>query len=1290
MIDSNAGPGTSYTDSSVSASSRYNYRVKAVSPTGVSQWSGYVKADTPAAPTPTPTLTPTSTPEPEPETDPADLAPSNLTAALAEGGGVTLSWTAPSEDADSVTGYEVLRAVGEGEMSTLAADTASTAATYADATATGAGETYAYQVKAIRGEDRSQASGQAQVQVPHAPEDLRPTGLTVSLVDSRVTLSWTAPAEDAESVDGYEILRRRPMEGETTLATLVADTESTATTYTDATANEAGVRYVYRVKALRGDEVSLWSNFDIIDLPDDYVAPTPEATSAGLTPATLENTLLGYSEEEEAGTLEPNEVTFDEGATVRVTVVSAWPGFPGLVLMLTAGSSAQDAALADRDFILEADETVLIVGTTEFSFDDATLSHSDTTGDNGEYTGLVIATWAEGEPGLAAGETVAFRLEHRDRPEEAQFSTRETTVPLNWDLRPTGLVASDEFRLLFLTGFAHAPTSTDIADYNAYVQGDLNEFAHPAIRPYASGFRVVGSTDDDDARDNTSTTYTSTNMGLPIYWLAGNKVADDYADFYDGGWDDEANPRHRGGTVRFPTNGEVWTGSDTDGTARGGTSFGNTSVEIGRLNGAGGPLNASTSLSNVSAQSLPYYALSQVFTVGSTANIAPVFTDTAPAARSVAENPGSGTNVGAPVAATDVDTGDTLVYSLAGTDAASFTIVTTSGQFQTKSGVAYNFEAKSSYSVEVKVTDGTHTTNDTATITVTISLTDVNEPPGRPARPVVSEVDGMTDRLNVSWNAPRNTGPAITDYDVQHRVGEGGLWTDLNHTGTGRSATITGLSASDIYDVRVQVRATNPEGTGEWSESGRAPNPENICDRTWWVRNKIVELTPADDTCSSVDLNEIAMITELDFNGYGSAQLREGDFEGLSGLVTLDLSNIGIGSTTDDGSQRLHAGLFAGLTSLETLNLSQNRFYPRIDDGAFRDLVNLTELDLRGFSRNPKGRTGENKGGEGLAICWSNEDKAHLHPEYPWNPRLGSPLAFAPLTSLVTYNYDADFDTSRILQLGDLSEVWNTTVAVTSGSGNRIGYGSAFSGSTLGDTNFTVDGFDGSFTVESLHEVQDGAVYLMTIDFDRALPDDIRTHGVLDIAARTYPFSEATYNSTDYTLTFQPDTTARFVAGSSYTVNIKARALISRYGDYSPRAYRTNNYNQPPPAPVNLTKSVSDDNVVTLNWDAPAVSGITGYIIEREVDGRGYDWMLPQIDGTGPNAPCSGFRSSRFTYFGLPGNEVGTPTGTSFTYDVGATGLLKFGRTISSLKFHVYTVVNNNRSLPTTINVGAL
>ena len=161
-----------------------------------------------------------------------------------------------------------------------------------------------------------------------------------------------------------------------------------------------------------------------------------------------------------------------------------------------------------------------------------------------------------------------------------------------------------------------------------------------------------------------------------------------------------------------------------------------------------------------------------MFTVGA-ANSVPVFTETAPAARSIAENTGSGVNVGAPVAATDTDAGATLTYSLGGTDASSFTIVSTSGQIRTKSGVSYNFEAKSGYSVTVSVTDGTHTTNNTADIAVTITLTDMDEPPLTPGAPRVRTVGTETDRLAVSWTAPANTGrPPITDYDVQYRVGD--------------------------------------------------------------------------------------------------------------------------------------------------------------------------------------------------------------------------------------------------------------------------------------------------------------------------------------------------------------------------------------------------------------------------------------------------------------------------------------------------------------------------------------
>ena len=83
-------------------------------------------------------------------------------------------------------------------------------------------------------------------------------------------------------------------------------------------------------------------------------------------------------------------------------------------------------------------------------------------------------------------------------------------------------------------------------------------------------------------------------------------------------------------------------------------------------------------------------------------NVAPEFAD-ATTTRSIAENTAAGTNIGAPVAATDSNSGDVLVYSLGGTDATSFSIVAGTGQLQTSA--ALDYEDKITYTVVVRATD---------------------------------------------------------------------------------------------------------------------------------------------------------------------------------------------------------------------------------------------------------------------------------------------------------------------------------------------------------------------------------------------------------------------------------------------------------------------------------------------------------------------------------------------------------------------------------------------------------
>ena len=100
-------------------------------------------------------------------------------------------------------------------------------------------------------------------------------------------------------------------------------------------------------------------------------------------------------------------------------------------------------------------------------------------------------------------------------------------------------------------------------------------------------------------------------------------------------------------------------------------------------------------------------------------NNPPEFTEGDSTTRTIAENAAPGTNIGVAVTAIDADN-HTLIYSLSGTDADAFDIVSTSGQLQTNA--ALDYETKASYTVTVTVYDGNSGGD---SITVTIEVTDV-------------------------------------------------------------------------------------------------------------------------------------------------------------------------------------------------------------------------------------------------------------------------------------------------------------------------------------------------------------------------------------------------------------------------------------------------------------------------------------------------------------------------------------------------------------------------------------
>ena len=71
-----------------------------------------------------------------------------------------------------------------------------------------------------------------------------------------------------------------------------------------------------------------------------------------------------------------------------------------------------------------------------------------------------------------------------------------TLVSNNWSLTPNELGARDQFRLLFLSSTTRNATSSDIEDYNTFIQNRAAA-GHTDIQAYSNSFKVVGCTEDD-------------------------------------------------------------------------------------------------------------------------------------------------------------------------------------------------------------------------------------------------------------------------------------------------------------------------------------------------------------------------------------------------------------------------------------------------------------------------------------------------------------------------------------------------------------------------------------------------------------------------------------------------------------------------------------------------------------------------------------------------------------------------------------------------------------------------
>ena len=193
-------------------------------------------------------------------------------------------------------------------------------------------------------------------------------------------------------------------------------------------------------------------------------------------------------------------------------------------------------------------------------------------------------------------------------------------------------------------------------------------------------------------------------------------------------------------------------------------------------------------------------------------NSPPEFPSSETGARSVDENTAAGRNIGAPLSATDADN-DRRTYSISGTDAAFFDVVASSGQLRTKG--ALNHESRDSYSFTMSVHDGkdVHGYADTtidATITVTVTVDDVDEPPVISGVTTIDDYDenGSGDVATYTATDPEGAttftwslgGPDSGDFDIA-----GGVLSFKNAPDYERPA---GSGGGNHYEVT--VRASDP------------------------------------------------------------------------------------------------------------------------------------------------------------------------------------------------------------------------------------------------------------------------------------------------------------------------------------------------------------------------------------------------------------------------------------------------------------------------------------------------
>ena len=330
---------------------------------------------------------------------------------------------------------------------------------------------------------------------------------------------------------------------------------------------------------------------------------------------------------------------------MTATVRSDSGGAPG-ELVATLSNPAYQSTNADRVFgfeapaggvALEADTAYWVVLDSDGSLSGNHRVRSTASGgeDADAAAGFSVADDSALRPATSTGGwssssesmKLAVRGAVKPPPPPMPESDGVYVVPHDWDLIPAGLDSGDEFRLMFVTANTRDATSSDIADYDSFVQssaaGTMTGGSHAAIRRYSSLFKALGSTSTVDARDHLGMNPgNAAHNNAHVYWLNGGRIAFGNADVWDNTWTNGSKAQRRTELGTAPSsNVLVWTGTiagpdaSTAGTKQTSHHLGTTGTDVGAGSG-----NADTQaiVAGIGAKTTArhLYGVSPVFRVG--------------------------------------------------------------------------------------------------------------------------------------------------------------------------------------------------------------------------------------------------------------------------------------------------------------------------------------------------------------------------------------------------------------------------------------------------------------------------------------------------------------------------------------------------------------------------------------------------------------------------------------------------------------------------------------------------